>query len=118
MLACVDALPQGTLVFFWRVVKLLAVNANVNDSLTLPSCVRNHQQPKARPEVGSVHTAGQITRGSGQTLNLVGDILNVDDFFIEIDHLNPQQDLKMFGHRRLSSGSERFEKLAHLVIAK
>src|SRR5580700_583929 len=27
MLACVDALPQGTLVFFCRVVKLLAVNA-------------------------------------------------------------------------------------------
>jgi hypothetical protein len=48
----------------------------------------------------------------------VGDILNVDDFFIEIDHLNPKQDLKMLGHRRLSSGSEHFEKLAHLVIAK
>ena len=48
----------------------------------------------------------------------MGDILNVDDFFIEIDHFNPEQDLKMFGHRRLCAGGERFEKLAHVVVAK
>jgi hypothetical protein len=36
MFGYVDALLQGTVVFFWRAVKLLAVKANVNESLTQP----------------------------------------------------------------------------------
>lgn len=72
MLACVDALPQGTLVFFWMVVKLLAVNANVSESLTQPSCVRNHSNQRSRPGNWSRYTSSaQITKLLEKELTLL-----------------------------------------------
>jgi hypothetical protein len=43
--ACTFSL-RGTLVFFRRVVKLLAVNSNVNGSLTYPHASAPHGRPK------------------------------------------------------------------------
>jgi hypothetical protein len=48
MFGYVDALPQGTVVFFWRPVKLLAVNANVNEITNSTLAVNSQHSPALR----------------------------------------------------------------------
>jgi len=52
MLGYVDALLQGTVVFFWRAVKLLAVNANVNEIANSTRAVNSQHSPAHREFVG------------------------------------------------------------------
>jgi hypothetical protein len=67
MLGCVDALPQRTLVFFWRVVKLLAVNANVNESLTSPGITATKGLAR---QLVPLHTVGPNNKAAREGMNV------------------------------------------------